>query len=127
MQSINLLIAPITGYTATERAEAISRELWAITRPPQVREPQDTVYLFAWKTHPTTGECVLIADADYVIPVHPENDLTALLALFPTLSSQEKASLALYIENSQTFLFGAILPSNSTILTNEQLTEGGWF
>lgn len=45
---INLNIASITSYTAIERAEAISAELFAISRPPQVRDEADvsTVLLF---------------------------------------------------------------------------------
>lgn len=123
----NLLIAPIQGMTATQRAEAISYELWAIARPPQVRQPEDTAYLFAWHTHPTTGQCVLQSITDYIIKVHPQNNLTNLIALFPDLSEGEKTALAGYITSSQQFAFGNIIPSNSTTLTDAEMQEGGWY
>lgn len=127
MAKVNLLIGPIPNYTPTQRAEAISEALWDITRPITVKLPTDLAkYMFAWKTHSTTGECVLIAETTWPIVVHPQKDLTELLALFPTLSEAEKNGLAGYISNSQTFLFGAIIPSNSTILTDAQLEEDGW-
>ncbi len=127
MALVNLLIQPITGYTPTQMAQAISAELLAIMQPYAERQENFvTQYLFDWRTHPTTGACVLLADTAYKITVHLERDLTALLALFPTLSSHEKAGLTAYIEASQTFFFGAIIPSNSTFLTDAQLEEDGW-
>ncbi len=34
-------VLPQAGLTSEQRAEAISYELWAISRPPQVRNPND--------------------------------------------------------------------------------------
>ena len=125
---INLNIGAIQGYTATERAQAISAELFAISRPPRVRQPEDvSTYLFGWQTHPTTGECVLIADKDYVIRVHPQNNLNNLIALMPDLPQAVKDGLEALIKNSQSITFGQLLIGNETILTNEQMTFDGWF
>ena len=127
MALVNLVISPMQGYIAAERVEAISAELWAISRPHEVRQPEDTAYLFGWITHPQTGVCVLQAYTDYIIKVHPQKDLTNLIALFPDLSQQEKDGLSAYIQNSQSFPFGNIIPSNSATITDEQMEADGWF
>lgn len=129
MQLINLTIAPITGYTPTERAEAISAGLWDVTRPPLVRSPLDTVYMFAWKTHPVTGECVLIADLDYVIPVHPQKSLASLLAVMPvgeSLTQAEKEAKLVALNAATHLPFGALVPTGSATLTDAQLDADGW-
>ncbi len=123
----NLSIAAIQGYTPTERAQAISRELWHICRPPSAWDKDESGYLFGWLTHPITGAAVLIAYLNYIIKVHPQKDLAALVALFPELSTQEKAQLAGYIAQSQQFPFAHIVPSNAVSFTNEQLEIDGWF
>ncbi len=129
MPLINLPIAPIPGFTAIERAQAISAGLWDVTRPPAVRSHLDTVYMFDWKTHPTTGECVLIADTDYIIPVHPQKNLTNLLTVMPvgeSLSQAEKEAKLVALNVATHLPFGALLPENSTTLTDAQLEEDGW-
>ncbi len=46
-------VLPQAGLTSEQRAEAISYELWAISRPPAIRNPNDvTTYLFGWAKHP---------------------------------------------------------------------------
>jgi len=128
MPSINLLIAPIQGYTDTERAKAISAELLAISRPPQVRHELDVSrYLFGWSTHPTTGACVLHAQTDYKIWVHPDHDLTNLISLMPDLPEQVQAGLVQLIQNSETITFGQLLTGQETIYTQQQLADDGWF
>ncbi len=79
-------VLPQAGLTSEQRAEAISYELWAISRPPQVRNPNDvTTYLFGWVKHPTQDSAYtdivntsLEIDLNYNIIVHPENNLTNL-------------------------------------------------
>jgi predicted nucleotidyltransferase len=128
MAHINLNISLIQGYTATERAQAISAELFAITRPPNLRNADDvSLYLFGWITRPTTGEAVLQADSDYVINVHPQNNLNNLIALMPDLPQAVKDYLVDLIQNNQTITFGQLLIGNETILTNEQMATDGWF
>jgi hypothetical protein len=125
---INLNIAPIQGYTATQRAEAISEELFAISRPPQVRNTNDVSrYLFGWTTHPTTGDCVLHADTGYVINVHPQNNLTNLISLMPDLPQQVQAGLVQLIQNSETITFGQLLTGEETTYTDEELEAKGFY
>lgn len=127
MALLNLLIQPITGYTAEQRAAAISAELWAISRPPKVRQPQDvSAYLFGWIEHPTQDLAVLQGIDNYIIRVHPENDLSNLVALFPDLSAAERQGLAAFIAASNEFAFNAIIPSAATTLTDAEIIEQGF-
>ena len=119
-----LKILPIPTHNATERAEAISAELFAISRPPVVRAPEDVSnYLFGWHQNEADNFAVLFAQEDYWISVHPQNNLTNLIALFPDLSTQEIQALTNFIQNSSAFPFQAILPSNTEILTDYEITE----
>jgi len=128
MAQINILTAPMQGYTATERAIAISRELWAIEWPPVVRQGNEiSTQVFDVLTHPTTGEAVIKADTAHVIRVHPDNKLTKLIALMPALPQQVKNGLVALIENSQTITFSQLLTGTETILTDEQMATDGWF
>jgi len=128
-------VLPQAGLTSEQRAEAISHELWAISRPPEVRDPNDvTVYLFGWVKHPTQDptytEVVTTAldvELDYNIIVNPENNLTNLIALFPELSQQEKDTLAAYIESQQSFPFVNIIPQGVRVFTYEEMKADGWF
>ena len=107
--------------TAAERAEAISAELWSISRPPKVRtEAEATNYLFGWLAHPGENKAVLTALNDYIIRVHPQNNLTNLLALFPELTEAEKQGLASFINSQQAFPFQHIIPSNTIQLTEQE-------
>ena len=127
MAYINLLIHPIAGYTAAQRVTEISAELWAISRPPKVRQPQDvSAYLFGWIEHPEQDLAVLQGIDNYIICVHPENDLSNLVALFPDLSAAERQGLAAFIAASNEFAFNAIIPSAATILTEQDLQEQGF-
>jgi hypothetical protein len=121
---INLQILPMKGYTAAERAEAISAELFAISRPLPVRELEDvSQYLFGWVAHPIEDKAVLQGIDDYVINVHPQKNINNLVALFPELTPTEVAQLTGYINSVSSFEFQYILPSNATILTDNELQE----
>jgi hypothetical protein len=128
-------VLPQAGLTSEQRAEAISYELWAISRPPAIRNPNDvTTYLFGWVKHPTQDPAyqevvntALDVELDYNIIVHPENNLTNLIALFPELSQAEKDGLAAFIESQQSFEFRYIVPGGVTVYTKQQMEENGWF
>jgi hypothetical protein len=112
------------GYTAAERAAAISAELFAISRPVTVRELEDvSAYLFGWVAHPTEDKAVLQGNEGYVIRVHPERNVSKLITLFPDLTPSEIQQLGNYINSVQNFEFQHILPSTATILTDEELNE----
>jgi len=124
MPYIKLDIPPILGYTATERAQAISKELLRISMP--IAEQCASTYLFEWHTHPVTGACVLRADKNYVIWVHPQNNLTNLIALMPDLPEQVQAGLVQLIQNSQTITFGQLLTGTETTYNDDELIDLGF-
>ncbi len=75
----------------------------------------------------TTGECVLLCDLTYEIPVHNAHDLTDLITLLPNTPFAEKEALKAFVKSkSPTVNFGQIIPSNSIILTDAQMETGGW-
>jgi hypothetical protein len=127
-------VLPQAGLTSEQRAEQISHELWAISRPPTVRDPNDvTAYMFGWVKHPTQDpayvevvDTALDVDTAYNIIVHPDNNLTNLIALFPELTQQEKDTLAAYIESQQSFPFANIVPQNVTVFTEQEMKASGW-
>ena len=127
-------VLPQAVLTSYERAEAISYELWAISRPPAIRNPNDvTAYMFGWVKHPTQDpayvevvDTALDVDTAYNIIVHPDNNLTNLIALFPELTQQEKDTLAAYIESQQSFPFANIVPQNVTVFTEQEMKASGW-
>ena len=132
MNAQYIKVLPQAGLTSEERAIAISRELFRIQRP--IDQQNDaTLYLFGWVKHPTkdstyadTVNVALQIDTNQVIYVHPDNDLTNLIALFPELSQTEKDGLAAFIESQQMFLFKYIIPSDVTVFTEAEMKAAGW-
>jgi len=128
MAKINLYIGAIQGYTSLERAKALSMELWSISRPAIVRDEDDgSIYLFPWQQHPITLDCVLRVETNEVIRVHPDNNLSNLIALMPALPQQVKDVLVQLIENSQTITFGQLLTGDETIISEATMVADGWY
>ena len=134
MNAQYIKVLPQAGLTSEQRAEKISYELWAISRPPAVRNPNDiTTYMFTWIKHPSKDpnyidivNTALEIDTNFIIRVHPYNDLTNLIALLPELSQAEKDGLAAFIESQQMFLFKYIIPSDVTVFTEAEMKAAGW-
>ena len=132
MNAQYIKVLPQAGLTSEERAIAISRELFRIQRP--INQQNDaTLYLFGWIKHPTkdpnytdTVNAALQIDTNQVIYVHPDNDLTNLIALFPELSQAERDGLAAFIESQQMFLFKYIIPSDVTVFDEAEMKSAGW-
>jgi hypothetical protein len=132
MNAQYIKVLPQAGLTSEQRAVAISRELFRIQRP--INQQNDaTLYLFGWIKHPAkdpnyidTVNAALQIDTNQVIYVHPDNDLTNLIALFPELSQAEKDGLAAFIESQQMFLFKYIIPSDVTVFTEAEMKAAGW-
>jgi hypothetical protein len=132
MNAQYIKVLPQAGLTSEERAIAISRELFRIQRP--INQQNDaTLYLFGWVMHPTkdsnyvdTVNAALQIDTNQIIYVHPDNDLTNLIALLPELSQTEKDGLAAFIESQQMFLFKYIIPSDVTVFTEAEMKAAGW-
>ena len=126
-------VLPEAGLTSEQRAEAISRELFKIQRPTD-QQGDATQFLFGWVKHPTQDpnyemvvDTALEVDPDYLIQVHPENNLTNLIALFPELTEPERQGLAAFIQSQSSFPFKFIVPSTSKIFTHEEMDAAGWF
>ena len=122
--------ATIPGMTSAERAEAIDAEVWALRRPDSVRSPQDiTRYYYPRITHPTTGQVAIVGQTDENVRIHPDVDLTKLLALLPEVPQAEKDGLVMFIDANRggSVPFGQLIPSTSTQLTEVEAEAEGWF
>jgi hypothetical protein len=129
-------VTPQLNLTSEQRAEAISRELFRIQRPID-QQGDATAYLFGWqkfanggsdaKYLPSIVDTCLEVHVNQIIYVHPENNLTNLIALFPELSQAERDGLAAFIESQSSFPFQYIIPQGTTVFTYEQMKEAGWF
>lgn len=131
------MVLPEGGLTSKDRADQISFELWAISRPLGIRPANETTkYLFGRVHHPATDPAdtnfemaALPIDLDYMVYVHPDNNLEALLALFPEVPEEERNQLSTFIGSSANnkFRFGDIIPSTATVRTQAELEAAGWF
>ena len=121
--------ATIPGMTSAERAEAIDAEVWCLVRPASVQLPQDTKYIYPRITHPTTGQVAIVGDTTEQVPIHPDVDLTNLLALLPEVPQVEKDGLVAFIDANRggTVPFGQLIPSTSEQLTQVEAEAAGWF
>lgn len=130
MSVVYLPVEPQLGMTSAERAEAIDAEVWALIRPDSVRVPADVArYAYPCITHPTTGEVAIVGETTDMIYVHPDVDLTELLALLPEVPQAEKDGLVAYIDANRggSVPFGQLIPSTSTQLTEVEAEAAGWF
>jgi hypothetical protein len=64
-------------YVPSSAASELSDALWALSRPPQTRQPQDTQYLFGWVTALDGTHWLQVAD-DCEIPIHPQAELNGI-------------------------------------------------
>ena len=123
-----IIVLPEGVLTSQERAQAITRELYCITTPRAIQEPyQHNGTVFGIVTHPDGVQCALQVDTAYNIPVHPLATLERLVALFPELTDTERMNLQAYIFANQSFPFGNIVPSTTTVRTFEEMEGLGWF
>lgn len=58
-------------FVPSSAAEPLSNALWGLSRPPEVRAPEDTQYLFPWITA-LDGTRWLVVDTEYEVNVHPD-------------------------------------------------------
>jgi len=128
MALVNLNIAPIANYTAKQRAYALSEELLRIKKPFAIKGENDiAAYLYRVIEHPTEDKAVMVVNPSDVIMVHPQNNLTNLIALMPDLPQQVQAGLVQLIQNSETITFGQLLTGEETTYTDEELEAKGFY
>jgi hypothetical protein len=121
--------ATIPGMTSGERATAINAEVWSLRRPDRVKSPNDvTRYYYPQITHPTTGQVAIVGDTTENVKIHPDVDLTELLALLPEVPQAEKDGLVMFIDANRggTVPFGQLIPSSSEQLTQVEAEAAGW-
>ena len=125
--TVYLPVQPRINLTSHQRAVGISVELYNLKQPKHLQEPgQVTTQLLPVVQHPTTGQSACIADDGLTIEVHPERDVTALVSLFPQLSTDERATMTYYISTSPVVVFSYLMPSDSEVLTEAEAEAAGW-
>jgi hypothetical protein len=123
-----IIVLPEGTLTSEKRAKSITRELYNITTPLAVQEPyQKDGTVFGVIEHPDGVQFALQVDTEYIIPVHPQATLEKLVSLFPELSETERFDLQSYVLNSNSFPFGHIVPSTTTIRDQQYMIDNGWF
>jgi len=123
-----IIVLPTDTQTSERRAYQITRELYNISRPVLIQaEGEAASTVFGIIVHPDGVQNALQVDTDYVINVHPAANLERLVACFPELSSDERFSLSAFVQTNQKFPFGYIVPSDTTIRTQEYMEDNGWF
>lgn len=95
-------------YVPSSAAESLSDALWALTRPPQVRQPGDTSKMFPWVDDlQTPSKRWLIVDTTFTIPVHVEAELDGITDILQPwihsghLPADTNATLAAFIESKR--------------------------
>ena len=123
-----IIVLPEGTLTSEKRAKSITRELYNITTPLAVQQPyQMDGTVFGVIVHPDGVQHALQVNTAYTIPVHPQATLEKLVSLFPELNEQERFDLASYVLNANSFPFGHIVPSTTTIRDQQYMIDNGWF
>lgn len=113
--------------TSAQRAEAISRELYNVTRPLSIQEPYEAAYNYAPIIyHPITGDAALMVDPKHLIFVHEQATLEKLTALFPELTEDIRFALTSMAWQLRSFTFESILPPTATIRDEQYMIDNGW-
>jgi len=123
-----IIVLPTDTQTSERRAYQITRELYNITRPVLIQaEGEAASTVFGIVVHPDGVQNALQVDTNYLINVNPAANLERLVACFPELSNDERFSLSAFVQTNFKFPFGYIVPSDTTIRTQEYMEENGWF
>ena len=123
-----IIVLPVGLLSSEARAKAITRELYNITVPVAIQaDYQKDGTVFGVVVHPDGVQHALQVDTDYIIPVHERANLEKLVAMFPDLTDQERVTLTGYIHTNDKFPFGHIVPSTTTVRTQEEMQALGWF
>jgi hypothetical protein len=61
-------------YVPSSAAEALSRELWALSRPSTISQPGDTEFMFGW-IDDVVGQRWIEVHDDFSIVIHPDAEL----------------------------------------------------
>ena len=128
MATVYLPVSPRLNLTSQQRAQGISQELYNLKLPKTLHgKDHVTTQLLGLIQHPTTEQWACVGDTAMAIKVHPQRDITALVSLFPQLSTEERAAMTYYIATNDIVLFQYLMPSDAEILTEEEARKAGWF
>jgi hypothetical protein len=128
MATVYLPVTPRLNLTSQQRAQGISQELYNLKLPKVLHgEGHVTTQLLGLIQHPETEQWACVGDTELAIKVHPQRDITALVSLFPQLTTEERAGMTYYIATNDVVLFQYLMPSDAEILTEEEAREAGWF
>ena len=123
-----IIVLPTDTQTSEARAYQITRELYNISRPVLIQDEREHAStVFGIVVHPDGVQNALQVDTDFIIHVSPAATLERLVACFPELSNDERYSLSSYVQVNSMFPFGHIVPSDTTIRSQEYMEENGWF
>ena len=123
-----IIVLPTPTQTSERRAYQITRELYNISRPVLIQaEGEAASTVFGIVVHPDGVQNALQVDTDYLIHVHPAAILERLVACFPELSNEERYSLSAYVQTNNSFPFGHIVPSDTTVRDQQYMIDNGWF
>ena len=128
MATVYLPVTPRLNLTSQQRAQGISQELYNLKLPKALHgEGHVTTQLLGLIQHPETEQWACVGDTELSIKVHPQRDITALVSLFPQLTTEERSAMTYYIATNETVLFQYLMPSDAEILTEEEAKDAGWF
>lgn len=127
MAYIYIPVTEYEGNAPSDRADQISRELYSLSRPDHVKDPQDaTTHFCSVVTHPDGVQVALFVDDQQDVIVHAEHDATTLLDLYGALPSDERTNLSDYIQNNNRFAFANIIPTTLPWITEAEAEVAGW-
>lgn len=123
-----IIFTPTLEFSSETIGRLINSELFYISRPSSVRDINDVSNgIFELVVNPNDGRCAMLYDENYVITVHPQNDLTTLSTLLVDVNNTDKTNLINYIKESSEIKFKNIIPSSVTIYEEADLVLMGWF
>jgi len=124
-------------YVPSSQAEPLSDALWALTRPPQVRDPKDTSKMFGWVDDlQTPSKRWLVVDTTFTIPVHAEAELDGIADILQPwiddgyLPADTNTNLAVFVESKRGELltvydaFPQLFKDMSK--TTQEMIDAGW-
>lgn len=93
-------------FIPASAAEPLSLALWGLSRPPELRTPNDTQYLFPWITA-LDGSRWLVVETEFQIAVHAEAKLGEIAGILQPyidagdLPANTNAQLAALVESKR--------------------------
>lgn len=118
------IIESTSFLTSSQRAEAISRELYCITSPRFIQESyQHDGRVCGIVHHNDKIRFAIEVQEDFSINVHPDAEWNALFLLFPEYTDYEKGNLN---SSRNEILLPEFIPSSIKLNTLQEMIDLGW-